>query len=184
MRSGRSRRRRGSDAIRPMRASCRGDPDGRRSAGGAGGREVAASNRPHARARAGRPAGLWRGQARVPEGRGEGRRVGGVQPRRSLSARGLGAPKDYLEAERWFRKAAEHGVAAAQFNLGVLYAHGLGVSQDYVLAHLWFSLAAAQGEEGAKAALEEAAAIMAPSEIAEAERLANDWKPSTWALRL
>ena len=76
------------------------------------------------------------------------------------------------------------GVAAAQFNLGVLYAHGLGVSQDYVLAHLWFSLAAAQGEEGAKAALDEAAARMAPSEIAEAERLANDWKPSTWALRL
>ena len=101
-----------------------------------------------------------------------------------LSARGLGAPKDYVEAERWFRKAAEGGLAAAEFNLGVLYAHGLGVPQDYVLAHLWFGLAAAQGEEGAKAALDEAAAIMAPSEIAEAERLANDWKPSTWALRL
>jgi TPR repeat protein len=101
-----------------------------------------------------------------------------------FSARGLAAPKDYVEAERWFRKAAEHGVAAAQFNLGVLYAHGLGVSQDYVLAHLWFSLAAAQGEEGAKAALDEAAAQMAPSEIAEAERLANDWTPSTWELRL
>ncbi len=101
-----------------------------------------------------------------------------------LSARGLGTPKDYVEAERWFRKAAERGVGAAQFNLGVLYAHGLGVSQDYVLAHLWFSLAVAQGEEGAKAALDEAAARMAPSEIAEAERLANDWKPSTWELRL
>ena len=101
-----------------------------------------------------------------------------------LSARGLGTPKDYVEAERWFRKAAEQGLAAGQFNLGVLYAHGLGVAQDYVLAHLWFSLAAAQGEEGAKAALDEAAARMAPSEIAEAERLANDWKPSTWGLRL
>jgi uncharacterized protein len=101
-----------------------------------------------------------------------------------LSSRGLGAPKDYGEAERWFRKAADHGLAAAQFNLGVLYAHGLGVSQDYVLAHLWFSLASAQGEEGAKAALDEAAARMAPSEIAEAERLASDWKPAAWALRL
>ncbi len=130
----------------------------------------------------------------VPEGYGEARRrflkaaaSGDGLAEFSLgvlSARGLGAPKDYVEAERWFRKAAEHGLAAAQFNLGVLYAHGLGVSQDYVLAHLWFSLAAAQGEEGAKAALDEAAARMAPSEIAEAERLANDWKPSTWALRL
>ncbi len=101
-----------------------------------------------------------------------------------LSARGLGAPKDYVEAERWFRKAAERGLGAAQFNLGVLYAHGLGVPQDYVVAHLWFSLAAAQGEEGAKSALDEAAAVMAPSEIAEAERLASHWKPSTWELRL
>jgi uncharacterized protein len=93
-----------------------------------------------------------------------------------LHARGRGVPKDYAEAGKWFQKAADHGDAAAQFNLGVMYAHGLGVSQDYVLARMWFGLSAAQGEEGAAEARDEAAAKMAPAEIAAAERLAREWK--------
>jgi len=94
-----------------------------------------------------------------------------------LYARGRGVPKDYAEAGKWFQRAADHGDAAAQFNLGVMYAHGLGVSQDYVLALMWFDLSAGQGEEGAAEARDEAAARMAPSEIAAAERLAREWKP-------
>jgi TPR repeat protein len=101
-----------------------------------------------------------------------------------LSARGLGTPKNYGEAARWFRRAADRGVAAAQFNLGVMYAHALGVPQDYVLAHMWFSLAAAQGEEGAKEALEDAAAKMTPAEIGLAENLAKTLEPLAWNLRL
>jgi uncharacterized protein len=100
-----------------------------------------------------------------------------------LSARGHGAPKDYVEAAKWFRRAADRGVAAAQFNLGVMYAHALGVPQDYVLAHMWFSLAAAQGEEGAKEALDDAAAKMTPAEIGLAENLAKTLEPLAWNLR-
>jgi uncharacterized protein len=94
-----------------------------------------------------------------------------------LYARGRGVPKDYAEAEKWFQKAADHGDAAAQFNLGVMYVHGLGVSQDYVLARMWLGLSAAQGEEGAAEARDETAAKMTPSEIADAERMASEWKP-------
>jgi uncharacterized protein len=101
-----------------------------------------------------------------------------------LSARGLGAPKDYVEAVKWFRRAADRGVAAAQFNLGVMYAHALGVPQDYVLAHMWFSLAGAQEEEGAKEALDDAAAKMTPAEIGLAENLAKTLEPLAWNLRL
>jgi len=101
-----------------------------------------------------------------------------------LSAPGLGTPKDYVEAVKWFRRAADRGVAAAQFNLGVMYAHALGVPQDYVLAHMWFSLAAAQGEEGAKEALDDAAAKMTPAEIGLAENLAKTLEPLAWNLRL
>jgi uncharacterized protein len=101
-----------------------------------------------------------------------------------LSVRGLGAPKDYVEGAKWFRRAADRGVAAAQFNLGVMYAHALGVPQDYVLAHMWFSLAAAQGEEGAKEALDDAAAKMTPAEIDLAESLAKTLEPLAWNLRL
>lgn len=39
-------------------------------------------------------------------------------------ARGNGVKKDFVEAAKWFRKAAEHGVAFAQFYLGVMYATG------------------------------------------------------------
>jgi TPR repeat protein len=33
----------------------------------------------------------------------------------------------------WYRRAADHGLAGAQFNLGIMYAEGQGVSQDYAV---------------------------------------------------
>jgi TPR repeat protein len=51
-------------------------------------------------------------------------------------------------ARRWtlarYRKAADHGHADAQHNLGNIPLHGPGVLQDYVLAHMWFNLAASR----------------------------------------
>ena len=41
-----------------------------------------------------------------------------------LYLRGDGVPQDYAEAVKWFRKAADHGEADAQFNLGHMYAQG------------------------------------------------------------
>ena len=54
--------------------------------------------------------------------------------------------KDYAEAVRWFRKAANQGNADAQDNLGWLYEHGRGVAQDYAEAMRWFRKAADQGD--------------------------------------
>ena len=34
---------------------------------------------------------------------------------------GLGVHQDYVEAVQWYRKAAEQGLANAQYNLGVMY---------------------------------------------------------------
>ena len=34
---------------------------------------------------------------------------------------GQGVQKDYKEAVKWYRKAAEQGYAKAQFNLGFMY---------------------------------------------------------------
>ena len=59
------------------------------------------------------------------------------------------------------------------------YAEGRGVPQDYVRAHMWFSLAAAQGEQRAVKTLEMAERKMTPDQIAEAQKLARDWKPVT-----
>ena len=44
---------------------------------------------------------------------------------------GKGVPRDYSEAARWWRKAAEQGLAEAQFNLGVTYRQGEGVTKDH-----------------------------------------------------
>ena len=43
------------------------------------------------------------------------------------------------------RARAEQGNAAAQFNLGVMYANGEGVRQDYAQALVWYRKAAEQG---------------------------------------
>ena len=45
---------------------------------------------------------------------------------------------------------AEHGDAAAQFNLGRLYVTGTGVRQDDAEAVRWYRLAADQGHAGAQ----------------------------------
>ncbi len=96
--------------------------------------------------------------------------------------KGLGVPQDHAEAVKWFRKAAEQGDADAQNNLGVMYGMGRGVPQDYVQAHMWYSLAASRlppgtDRDGAVKNRDIIAARMTPAHIAEAQRLAREWKP-------
>jgi TPR repeat protein len=57
---------------------------------------------------------------------------------------GRSVPRDYSEAVRWYRKAAEQGYAQAQHNLGCCYENGFGVQQDYTEAVKWFRKAAEQ----------------------------------------
>jgi uncharacterized protein len=52
--------------------------------------------------------------------------------------------KNYSSAMVWFRRAAEHGNAVAQNNIGWLHENGFGVQQDYAEAMTWFSKAASQ----------------------------------------
>jgi TPR repeat protein len=54
-------------------------------------------------------------------------------------------PADYTEAVKWYRQAAEQGVAVAQNNLGVMYQRSYGVQQDYAEAVKWYRQAAEQG---------------------------------------
>jgi len=59
---------------------------------------------------------------------------------------------------------------------------GHGVPQDYVIAYMWLNLSAAgpNNREGVKLASElrdVVAAKMTPAQIAEAQKLARDWKP-------
>lgn len=87
-------------------------------------------------------------------------------------------------ARAWFRKAADQGKVDTQILLGGMYILGLGVPQDYVQAHLWYNLAAAGSlpedadhRKMAAAERDKLAAKMTPAQIAEAQRLAREWKP-------
>ena len=63
---------------------------------------------------------------------------------------GEGVPKDLKEAAKWYRLAAEQGLASAQYNLGLMYADGEGVPEDKVQAFAWASLAGANGFDVSK----------------------------------
>ncbi len=86
---------------------------------------------------------------------------------------GKGVPQDYAEAMKWFRMAAEQGDADAQYSMGSIYY----LRQDFVLAHMWFNLAAARGNANAEEARDLLAKQMTPAQIAEAQRIAKEWKP-------
>ena len=62
-----------------------------------------------------------------------------------MYAIGRGVPEDDREAMKWFRAAAEQGIAAAQLNLGVMYANGKGVPEDDREAVKWYRAGAEQG---------------------------------------
>jgi|SRR5579872_4581 len=115
--------------------------------------------------------------------------------------RGLHVAQDDAEAFRWYRRAAnkiyerpgDTWIHSPQYNIGVMYASGRGTAQDYVRALMWFTLAAAFGDTkppgplGIKlfdtsklTALEQRdrlMALMTSEQIAEAERLAREWRP-------
>ena len=94
--------------------------------------------------------------------------------------RGHGVLKDASEAVRWYRKAAEQGTDQAQAMMGLLYSQGRGVPQDDVLAHMWLNLAASQGGENQKdraVARDQLAQKMTREQLAEAQRMAREWRP-------
>jgi TPR repeat protein len=58
---------------------------------------------------------------------------------------GHGVSRDYTEAARWYRRAAENSNAMAQSTLGDIYYYGRGVPQDFLEASEWWQLAADKG---------------------------------------
>jgi len=66
-----------------------------------------------------------------------------------------GVAQSKIEAARWYRKAADQGVAVAERNLGRLYYEGRGVEKNYQEAVRWWQKASKQGDKLAQRALEE-----------------------------
>ncbi len=99
---------------------------------------------------------------------------------------GQGVAQDDAEAVKLYRRAAEQGDADAQNNLGLMYEYGEGVAQDYVQAHMWYSLAASRLPSGKNRDMpvnnrDIVEKRMTPEQVAEAQRLAREWKPKVEA---
>jgi len=95
-----------------------------------------------------------------------------------MYANGEGVSKDYDEAIRWYRMAADQGKFGeylAQIRLGLLYEQG----KDLVSAYMWYNLAAANGSDIGKKNREEIERTMTPQQISEAQRLTREWRPIT-----
>jgi TPR repeat protein len=90
--------------------------------------------------------------------------------------KGQGVPQDYVTAAKWYRRAAYQGNAFAQYKLGTMCEKGLGVAQDDMQALMWFNLAAVQGDARASMGRDRLSVWMTPAQIAEAQRLAREFK--------
>lgn len=98
----------------------------------------------------------------------------------------LGLPKDYFEAAKWYRKAAEQGHAGAQLYLDVYLCNA---KQEVVEAYKWFELAKRGNDMDEVAATEsqnQLLAHMTPEQVAEGQKLANEFVPAvfgSWGIK-
>lgn len=97
---------------------------------------------------------------------------------------GNGVTQNYRDALAWYQLAAEQGEGFSQGILGLMYELGQGVPQDFVKAHMWYNLAAAnvdaslrENQELAADARDALAFKMTASQVADAQKLAREWKP-------
>jgi len=88
---------------------------------------------------------------------------------------GTRVQKSNIRAVEWFIKAAEQGDRDAQKNLCQHYRMGRGVSKDKAKAFMWCSVAVAQGNEKAASVADTLGKRLDPEQLAEAERIANEW---------
>ena len=93
---------------------------------------------------------------------------------------GWGVPQDYKVAISWYRKAAEQGETAAQYNLGLMYANGLGVLQDNVLAHMWWNIGSANGIETAAESRDKVSMFMTAEDLSKAQAMARECMASDY----
>ena len=98
---------------------------------------------------------------------------------------GQGVPQDYAAAVKWYRLAADQGAPAAQNHLASMFEDGHGVAVNYVQAYKWWNLAVSRFTAADKVRRDEAiknrdrvAANMTPAQIADAQKLAREWKPT------
>jgi TPR repeat protein len=94
-----------------------------------------------------------------------------------LYATGKGVKRDEEQAARWVSASATQGYALAMANFGARCAAGNGVAKDDKRSYFWLTLAFLHGDKSVEKARMAAAAKLQPTEVAEQDRAAQNWKP-------
>jgi TPR repeat protein len=109
-------------------------------------------------------------------------RLGNVHAQAQLGwmyARGLGVPQSYVEAAKWYYRAADRGNGRAQLELGLMYNKGQGVPRDLVLSHMWLNLSASHAvganRDYAVRLRDALASKMTVQQLMAAQHLAQSW---------
>ncbi|MGH7216372.1 MAG: tetratricopeptide repeat protein [Nitrospiraceae bacterium] len=92
---------------------------------------------------------------------------------------GRSIPQDFKKAMYWYRLSAKQGNDLAQRRLGLMYERGDGVERDIVQAYMWYILGTAGGADRGAARKDALTKQMTPEQIAEAQKLAQEWKPKS-----
>jgi hypothetical protein len=96
-----------------------------------------------------------------------------------LYADGQGVPRDYVQALKWYRMAADQGDIWSQLAAGRFYENGYGVRRDDVEACFWFSLAASHSADEIPFAFwrDEALTKLTQEQKDEVQKRLRVWKP-------
>jgi TPR repeat protein len=97
--------------------------------------------------------------------------------------KGDGVSLNEATAVAWFQRSAAHEKALAMSMLQYLHERGIGVNQNFLLSYVWGVLAASKlppGDTRTRVlnARDQLAARMTADQVAEAQRLASEWRPS------
>ena len=98
--------------------------------------------------------------------------------------RGQGVPQNFAVAAYWLHVASAAGLPTAQYFFGLMYDKGQGMAQDFVLAQAWLNLAVAHAEPRLRRRWvlirDAVASKMSEAQLAEARRLAYEWRPEPY----
>jgi hypothetical protein len=98
-----------------------------------------------------------------------------------MHLKGDGVPKDYAQAVRWFRKAAEWGHPEVLYIISKIYMVSRpGVPEDHVETLKWAILAADRGHKEAKEMAELGRKALSTEQVNKAQKDAQAWADTYW----
>ena len=101
-----------------------------------------------------------------------------------MYALGLGVERDDRRAFDWYLRSSLKGHPGAQSGIGWFYEMGRGLpAPDLVRAYAWYALSTIGGDPDAAISVEEVVKKMTPHEIAEGQKLVDDYRPWLYPFR-